>query len=68
MPQTFEGQNEIGKPFYVQQYVYQSTQISQKYINGLVKAIIESKFRGEYIDPLKATEHHANKKWELYRS
>ena len=52
-PQTFEGQNEIGRPFKVYQYVYQSDTIAPRSINALVKSIFHSIHSGEYIDPLK---------------
>ncbi|MCF0213427.1 MAG: hypothetical protein HUK13_05790 [Muribaculaceae bacterium] len=52
IPQTFDGQNEIGKPFKVHQYVYNSRYIAPRYINGITKAIMEARFSGEYKDPL----------------
>lgn len=52
-PQTFSGQNEIGRPFKVFQYVYQSKDITPRYINALAKAIFHARYAGEYIDPLK---------------
>lgn len=52
-PQTFAGQNEIGRPFKVFQYVYQSDTIAPRYINALTKAIFHARYSGEYIDPLK---------------
>ena len=52
-PQTFDGQNEIGRPFKVFQYVYQSDDIASRYINSLTKAIFHARYTGEYIDPLK---------------
>lgn len=52
-PQTFAGQNEIGRPFKVYQYVYQSDTIAPRYINALVKSIFHARHSGEYIDPLK---------------
>lgn len=52
-PQTFDGQNEIGRPFKVFQYVYQSDDIASRYINALTKAIFHARYTGEYIDPLK---------------
>ena len=54
--QTFEGQNELGHPFYVKQYCYQSKYIRQKYINWIVKAIFEAIIKGEYVDPLAQAE------------
>ena len=51
-PQTFEGQDQIGRPFTVIQYVYSSKCIRRKYINGLTKAIAEASTKGKYIDPL----------------
>lgn len=52
-PQTFAGQNEIGRPFKVYQYVYQSETIAPRYINALAKSIFHARHSGEYIDPLK---------------
>lgn len=52
-PQTFDGQNEIGRPFKVFQYVYQSDDIASRYINSLTKAIFHARYTGEYIDTLK---------------
>lgn len=52
VPQTFEGQNELGHPFNVKQFCYKSSNIRSRYINGFVKAIVETVVRGEYIDPL----------------
>lgn len=52
-PQTFAGQNEIGRPFKVYQYVYQSDTIAPRYINALAKSIFHARHSGEYIDPLK---------------
>lgn len=52
IPQTFDGQNELGKPFKVIQYTYKSSQISPRYINGLAKAIAEASVNGKYNDPL----------------
>ena len=52
IPQTFDGQNELGKPFKVIQYTYKSGQISPRYINGLTKAIAEASVSGKYNDPL----------------
>ena len=52
IPQTFEGQNELGKPFKVIQYVYNSRYIASRYINGITKAIMEARLSGEYKDPL----------------
>lgn len=52
-PQTFDGQNEIGRPFKVYQYVYQSKDIATRYINALTKAIFNARHSGEYKDPLK---------------
>ena len=51
-PQTFEGQDELGRPFTIMQYVYSSKCIRNKYINGLAKAIMEASVNGKYIDPL----------------
>lgn len=52
IPQIFEGQDELGRPFKVLQYVYNSRCIGNKYINGITKAIIEASIKGEYKDPL----------------
>lgn len=52
-PQTFAGQNEIGRPFKVYQYVYQSNTITPRYINALAKAIFHARYNGDYIDPLR---------------
>lgn len=52
MPQTFEGQDELERPFKVLQYVYNSRCIGNKYINGITKAIMEASIKGEYKDPL----------------
>lgn len=62
IPQTFEGQNELGHPFSVKQYCYQSKYIRQKYINGIVKAIFEAIIKGEYIDPLAFLKRAAKPK------
>ena len=59
-PQTFKGQNELGKPFVVKQYVYKSNTINAKYLDGIVKAIMEARFRGSYIDPLQSTERQSS--------
>ena len=61
-PQTFQGQNELGKPFTVKQYVYKSSSINSRNLNGIVKAIMEARFRGEYIDPLLTTAKRASQK------
>lgn len=61
-PQTFKGQNELGKPFVVKQYVYKSNTINAKYLDGIVKAIMEARFRGSYIDPLQSTERQSSEK------
>lgn len=64
IPQTFEGQDELGRPFKVLQYVYNSRCISNKYINGITKAIMEASIKGEYKDPLanlyRATKEQNN--------
>lgn len=52
LPQTFNGQNELGHPFTVCQYVYNSKCIRKKYIEGIVRAIINALNNGEYKDPL----------------
>lgn len=52
IPQTFHGQNELGKPFEVTQYSYNCNQIKLRYIKGLTKAIVEASVSGEYKDPL----------------
>lgn len=52
IPQTFEGQNEKGRPFQVVQYTYSSKQIASRYIKGLTKAIAEASVNGKYKDPL----------------
>ncbi len=62
IPQTFEGQNELGHPFSVKQYCYQSKFIRQKYINGIVKAIFEAIITGEYVDPLASLKRAAKPK------
>jgi hypothetical protein len=62
LPQTFKGQNELGKPFVVKQYVYKSNTINAKYLDGIVKAIMEARFRGSYIDPLQSTERQSSEK------
>jgi len=62
IPQTFDGQNELGKPFKVIQYTYKSSQISPRYINGLTKAIAEASVSGKYNDPLANLVKAAKKK------
>lgn len=62
IPQTFEGQNELGHPFSVKQYCYQSKFIRQKYINGIVKAMFEAIIKGEYVDPLASLKRAAKPK------
>ena len=62
MPQTFEGQNELGRPFSVKQYCYQSKFIRQKYINGIVKAMFEAIIKGKYVDPLASLKRAAKPK------
>ena len=66
-PQTFEGQDQIGRPFTVIQYVYSSKCIRRKYINGLTKAIAEASTKGKYIDPL-ADLYRAAKDKEFHSS
>jgi len=66
-PQTFEGQDQIGRPFTVIQYVYSSKCIRRKYINGLTKAIAEASTKGKYIDPL-ADLYRAAKEKEFHSS
>lgn len=61
-PQTFEGQDELGRPFTVMQYVYNSRCIRRKYINGLTKAIMEASINGKYKDPLEDLYRAAKKK------
>lgn len=61
-PQTFAGQNEIGRPFKVYQYVYQSDTIAPRYINALAKSIFHARHSGEYIDPLKDLSRAAKPK------
>lgn len=61
-PQKFDGQNELGRPFKVYQYVYKSKDISQKYINALAKAIFHTRHTGQYIDPLKDLPRAASSK------
>ena len=51
-PQTFEGQDELGRPFTVTQFVYKSKFIRRRYINGLTKALMEASVNGKFIDPL----------------
>lgn len=53
IPQTFEGQNELGRPFVVKQYTYKSKFIKIKYLNSITKAIAEASVKGKYADPLK---------------
>lgn len=67
IPQTFEGQDELGRPFKVLQYVYNSRCIRNKYINGITKAIMEASIKGEYKDPL-ANLYRAAKEKELHSS
>ena len=66
-PQTFEGQDQIGRPFTVIQYVYNSKCIRRKYINGLTKAIVEASTKGKYADPL-AELYRAAKEKEFHSS
>ena len=51
-PQTFEGQDELGRPFTVTQFVYKSKFIRRRYINGLTKALMEASVNGKFVDPL----------------
>lgn len=52
--QTFEGQDELGRPFTVMQYVYNSRCVKREYINGLTKAIMEASINGKYKDTLES--------------
>lgn len=52
VPQTFRGQNELGSPFQVMQYVYDSSKIKSRYLNGLTRAIMMACVNGEYNDQL----------------
>lgn len=62
IPQTFEGQNELGRPFVVKQYTYKSKFIRIKYLNGITKAIAEASVKGKYVDPLKDLYRAAKQK------
>lgn len=48
IPQTFEGQNELGHSFTVYQFVYKSKCIKRRYIDGIVNAIISALKQGVY--------------------
>ena len=61
-PQTFEGQNEIGRPFTVNQFVYNSKCINNRNLNGIVRAIINALKQGVYKDPLIETTRKASSK------
>lgn len=61
-PQTFEGQDQIGRPYSIIQYVYSSKHIKRQYINGLTKAIAEASVKGEYVDPLRNIYRAAKQK------
>lgn len=56
VPQTFRGLNELGSPFQVMQYVYDSGEIKNHYLNGLTRAIMMASVNGEYNDPLQNLE------------
>ena len=63
VPQTFDGQNDLGHPFQVQQYTYCSRIIRKRYFKGIVGAIIRALRTGKYTDPLSkvAKRKAANK-------
>lgn len=61
-PRVFEGQNELGHPFSVHQFVYKSKCIRRKHIDGIVGAIIRALQQGKYIDPLNNTMRKASSK------
>lgn len=63
IPQTFDGQNDLGHPFQVQQYTYCSRTIRKRYLKGIVGAIIRALRTGKYTDPLsKVTKRKAANK------
>lgn len=63
VPQTFDGQNDLGHPFQVQQYTYCSRTIRKRYLKGIVGAIIRALRTGKYTDPLsKVTKRKASNK------
>lgn len=62
IPQTSEGQNEIGRPFTVNQFVYNSKYINNRNLNGIVRAIINALRQGVYKDPLIETVRKASPK------
>lgn len=63
VPQTFDGQNDLGHPFQVQQYTYCSRIIRKRYLKGIVGVIIRALRTGKYTDPLSkvAKRKAANK-------
>lgn len=61
-PQTFDGQDQIGRHFKVYQYVYNSNEILPRYINAITKAIFEASYKGVYIDPLRNIQRAAKHK------
>lgn len=63
VPQTFDGQNDLGYPFQVQQYTCCSRIIRKRYLKGIVGAIIRALRTGKYTDPLSkvAKRKAANK-------
>lgn len=62
IPQTFEGQNELGHSFTVYQFVYKSKCIKRRYIDGIVNAIISALKQGVYKDSLANIEQKASTK------
>ena len=62
IPQTFKGQNELGTPFQVMQYVYDSSKIKSRYLNGLTRAIMMARVKGKYNDPLEKLQRDAHLK------
>lgn len=62
IPQTFKGQNELGTPFQVMQYVYDSSKIKSRYLNGLTRAIMMARVKGKYNDPLEKLQRAAHLK------
>lgn len=61
-PQTFDGQDQIGRHFKVYQYGYNSNEILPRYINAITKAIFEASYKGVYIDPLRNIQRAAKHK------
>lgn len=61
-PQTFDGQDQIGRHFKVYQYIYNSNEILPRYINAITKAIFEASYKGVYIDPLRNIQRAAKHK------